>query len=90
MKKSPSLLRSLVLSTAVLTSATVFAAPSVVPDAPQIAAKGYVLMDYNSGKVLAEHNAHERLNPASLTKMMTSYVIGQEIERGNISSMMKW
>ncbi|SKA47225.1 serine hydrolase [Enterovibrio nigricans] len=85
MKKSPSLLRSLVLSTAVLTSATVFAAPSVVPDAPQIAAKGYVLMDYNSGKVLAEHNAHERLNPASLTKMMTSYVIGQEIERGNIS-----
>ncbi|MDD1783432.1 serine hydrolase [Enterovibrio sp. ZSDZ35] len=85
MKKSPSLLRSLVLSTAVLTSASVFAAPSVVPDAPQIAAKGYVLMDYNSGKVLAEHNAHERLNPASLTKMMTSYVIGQEIERGNIS-----
>ncbi|KXF79827.1 serine hydrolase [Enterovibrio coralii] len=85
MKKSPSLLRSLVLSTALVSSASVFAAPTVVPDAPQIAAKGYVLMDYNSGKVLAEHNAHERLNPASLTKMMTSYVIGQEIERGNIS-----
>ncbi|EEY72611.1 D-alanyl-D-alanine carboxypeptidase dacA precursor [Grimontia hollisae] len=42
-------------------------------------------MDYNSGKILAENNAYERLNPASLTKMMTSYVIGQEIERGNIS-----
>lgn len=42
-------------------------------------------MDYHSGKILAEHNAYERLNPASLTKMMTSYVIGQEIERGNIS-----
>lgn len=55
-----------------------------MPDPPQIAAKGYVLMDYHSGKVLAEHNAFERLNPASLTKMMTSYVIGQEIARGNI------
>ncbi|MEZ8141571.1 D-alanyl-D-alanine carboxypeptidase [Enterovibrio norvegicus FF-33] len=85
MKKSPSLLRSLVLLTAVSTSAVTIAAPSVVPDAPQIAAKGYVLMDYNSGKVLAENNAYERLNPASLTKMMTSYVIGQEVERGNIS-----
>ncbi|WP_028023649.1 serine hydrolase [Enterovibrio calviensis] len=85
MKKSPSLLRSLVLLTAVSTSAAAIAAPSVVPDAPQIAAKGYVLMDYNSGKVLAENNAYERLNPASLTKMMTSYVIGQEVERGNIS-----
>ncbi|WP_407332441.1 serine hydrolase [Enterovibrio sp. 27052020O] len=85
MKKSPSLLRSLVLLTAVSSSAAAVAAPSVVPDAPQIAAKGYVLLDYNSGKVLAEHNAYERLNPASLTKMMTSYVIGQEVERGNIS-----
>ncbi|MCC4799979.1 D-alanyl-D-alanine carboxypeptidase [Enterovibrio norvegicus] len=85
MNKSSSLLRSLVLSTAVLASALAVAAPSVVPDAPQIAAKGYVLMDYNSGKVLAENNAYERLNPASLTKMMTSYVIGQEVERGNIS-----
>ncbi|CZF85550.1 serine hydrolase [Grimontia marina] len=85
MKKSPSLLRSLVLSTAVFSSAAAVAAPTVVPDAPQIAAKGYVLMDYNSGKILAENNAYERLNPASLTKMMTSYVIGQEVERGNIS-----
>ncbi|TKF31968.1 serine hydrolase [Enterovibrio norvegicus] len=85
MNKSSSLLRSLVLSTAVLASASAVAAPSVVPDAPQIAAKGYVLLDYNSGKVLAENNAYERLNPASLTKMMTSYVIGQEVERGNIS-----
>ena len=73
------------LSAAVLATATVQAAPAVVPDAPQLAAKGYVLMDYHSGEVLAENNAHERLNPASLTKMMTSYVIGQEVERGNIS-----
>lgn len=84
MKKSPSLLHCFVLTTAILSSASAIAAPSVVPDPPQIAAKGYVLMDYHSGKVLAQHNANERLNPASLTKMMTSYVIGQEIARGNI------
>ncbi|HHX8278741.1 TPA: serine hydrolase [Vibrio diabolicus] len=61
------------------------ASPIVVPDAPQIAAKGYVLMDYHSGKVLAEKEMNTKLSPASLTKMMTSYVIGQELARGNIS-----
>ncbi|HHG3104325.1 TPA: serine hydrolase [Vibrio parahaemolyticus] len=62
-----------------------FASPVVVPDSPQIAAKGYVLMDYHSGKVLAEKEMNTKLSPASLTKMMTSYVIGQELARGNIS-----
>ncbi len=61
------------------------ASPIVLPDAPQIAAKGYVLMDYHSGKVLAEKEMNTKLSPASLTKMMTSYVIGQELARGNIS-----
>ncbi|MDN3609297.1 serine hydrolase [Vibrio ostreicida] len=66
-------------------AASSFATPIVVPDAPQIAAKGYVLMDYHSGKILAEKEMNTKLSPASLTKMMTSYVIGQEIERGNVS-----
>ncbi|HHG3093491.1 TPA: serine hydrolase [Vibrio parahaemolyticus] len=66
-------------------SQSAFASPVVVPDAPQIAAKGYVLMDYHSGKVLAEKEMNTKLSPASLTKMMTSYVIGQELARGNIS-----
>lgn len=61
------------------------AAPVVIPDAPTIAAKAYVLMDYNSGRVIAQSNAYESLNPASLTKMMTSYVIGNEVQAGNIS-----
>ncbi|HDM8044790.1 TPA: serine hydrolase [Vibrio campbellii] len=80
--------KSILVSTVAL-SATIaqsaFASPVVVPDAPQIAAKGYVLMDYNSGKVLAEKEMNTKLSPASLTKMMTSYVIGQELARGNIS-----
>ncbi|RLV60150.1 D-alanyl-D-alanine carboxypeptidase [Parashewanella curva] len=60
------------------------AAPVVIPDAPKVAAKAYVLMDYHTGKVIAEENAYESLNPASLTKMMTSYVIGHEMKVGNI------
>jgi D-alanyl-D-alanine carboxypeptidase (penicillin-binding protein 5/6) len=60
-------------------------APMVTPDAPSVAAKAYVLMDYYSGRVIAEQNAYESLNPASLTKMLTSYVIGHEVKVGNIS-----
>ncbi|WP_095504500.1 serine hydrolase [Paraferrimonas sedimenticola] len=66
-------------------SLTVTAAPTVIPEAPTVAAKAFVLMDYNSGKVLAENNSYEQLHPASLTKMMTSYVIGQEMVAGNIA-----
>ncbi|ENM5743505.1 D-alanyl-D-alanine carboxypeptidase [Vibrio metoecus] len=86
MKKS--ILKSVLASSITLSitlSSTAFASPIVTPDAPQIAAKGYVLMDYHSGKVLAEKEMNTKLSPASLTKMMTSYVIGQEIKRGNIS-----
>jgi D-alanyl-D-alanine carboxypeptidase (penicillin-binding protein 5/6) len=85
MKKSKTILSSLFLTAGMAVAAVAQAAPIVVPDAPQIAAKGYVLIDYNSGKVLAEKNKDTKLSPASLTKMMTSYVIGQELARGNIS-----
>ncbi len=81
------LVKSILLPTIAFTAAlssSVSAAPIVVPDAPQISAKGFVLMDYHSGKVLAEKEMNTKLSPASLTKMMTSYVIGQELERGNI------
>ncbi|WP_162286248.1 serine hydrolase [Pantoea stewartii] len=54
------------------------------PDAPQIDAKAWILIDYASGKVLTESNADQRLDPASLTKMMTSYVVGQAIKAGKI------
>jgi len=58
---------------------------SMIPGEPKINAKAYILMDYNSGKVLAENNADVRYAPASLTKIMTSYVIGQAIKLGKIS-----
>lgn len=59
-------------------------APIALPSPPQIAAKAYLLMDYHTGQVLIGSNEHERLPPASLTKMMTSYVIGQELKSGRI------
>lgn len=56
----------------------------VTPSAPEIAAKGFILIDYDTGAVLAEGNADDQLAPASLTKIMTSYVIGTEIKNGNV------
>ncbi|GFM08545.1 D-alanyl-D-alanine carboxypeptidase DacA [Enterobacter sp. M4-VN] len=55
---------------------------TMIPGVPQIDAESYILIDYNSGKVLAEQNADARRDPASLTKMMTSYVIGQAMKAG--------
>lgn len=51
---------------------------------PGVDARAWILMDYASGKVLAEGNADEKLDPASLTKIMTSYVVGQALKAGKI------
>lgn len=53
---------------------------------PQINAQTYILMDYNSGAVLASFNPDQRQYPASLTKMMTSYVVGQALKQGKINN----
>ena len=58
--------------------------PIVIPQPPVFDAQAWVLMDYASGQVLFEHNAHEKIWPASLTKMMTSYVIGMEFKAGRL------
>ncbi len=58
---------------------------TMIPAPPQIAAKSWILMDADSGRVLVEHNADERLPPASLTKLMTAYLVERELDRGNIS-----
>ena len=56
----------------------------LIPAPPEIAAKAWILMDADTGKVLVEHNADEKLPPASLTKMMTSYVVSKEIHSGRL------
>ena len=60
-------------------------AATIVPSPPQLSAKAYLLIDATSGEVLAEHNADMPLPPASLTKMMTSYLLAKEISEGRIS-----
>ncbi|MCL9775803.1 D-alanyl-D-alanine carboxypeptidase family protein [Vibrio methylphosphonaticus] len=80
MNKSLSLLFA---SMTLCSSATAYAL--VTPNPPTLNAKGYVLMDYQSGAILVEKNQDAALAPASLTKLMTAYVVGKEIESGRTS-----
>ncbi|CAH0527762.1 D-alanyl-D-alanine carboxypeptidase DacC [Allocatenococcus thiocycli] len=57
----------------------------VTPSPPELQAKGYVLMDFQSGAIIAEQNGRAGLAPASLTKLMTAYVVGQEIKAGRLN-----
>ena len=57
----------------------------LIPAAPSIAAKSYILLDFNSNKVLADKNADVRLAPASLTKIMTVYVVFRELANGHLT-----
>ncbi|SEK44818.1 penicillin-binding protein 6. Serine peptidase. MEROPS family S11 [Colwellia chukchiensis] len=80
-KKLATLLGSILLSVCSLADAQ-----TIIPSAPEVNAKGHILVDYNTGKVIAEGNADILLAPASLTKMMTSYIIGKELVNGNIKN----
>ena len=60
------------------------AAPALIPSAPKVSASSYYLMDFHSGHVIAEFNADERVEPASLTKMMSAYIVEQEILQGRL------
>ncbi len=57
----------------------------LTPPPPQVAASSYILIDFNSKKILAEKNSHQRLEPASITKIMTAYTVLDEIKKGNIA-----
>ena len=57
---------------------------TVVPAPPAIGAESHLLMDYHSGRILASSNPEARMEPASLTKMMTTYVVFSELTQGNI------
>jgi D-alanyl-D-alanine carboxypeptidase (penicillin-binding protein 5/6) len=56
-----------------------------IPAPPKVAAKNYILVDANSGRVLAEKEADIQIEPASITKLMTSYVIYNELDAGRLS-----
>jgi D-alanyl-D-alanine carboxypeptidase (penicillin-binding protein 5/6) len=56
-----------------------------VPAPPQVAAESYLLIDYDSGKVLAENDADAQVEPASITKLMTGYAVYEEVIAGRMS-----
>ncbi len=60
-------------------------ATTPTPAPPEVSASGYLLVDFHSGKVLAEKGASNRLEPASLTKIMTAYAVFRELKQGNIN-----
>jgi D-alanyl-D-alanine carboxypeptidase (penicillin-binding protein 5/6) len=78
-------LKSLIFICLTFVMAVAYAAVTPAPKAPEVAAKSYILQDFDSGKVVAALNAEQRLPPASITKLMTAYVVSQELASGNIA-----
>ena len=60
-------------------------AATPVPKAPSVGAKGYLVEDFLSGQAIAEKNADQPLEPASITKLMSAYVIFSEIRNGSLA-----
>jgi len=60
-------------------------AQQLIPAPPQLAAKAYILIDANTGHILVENNADMPLPPASLAKMMTTYIVSKEIAAGRLT-----
>lgn len=70
---------------AACSTAIVVQAAQLIPAAPKIAATSYIIMDADTGAIIAEKKAMQQFPPASLTKMMTSYITEYELTKGNIS-----
>jgi serine-type D-Ala-D-Ala carboxypeptidase (penicillin-binding protein 5/6) len=62
-----------------------YSEPDLVPLAPQLAAKSYLLYDYNSKQILVNQNGDARMEPASLTKLMTAYLSFDALKHGTLS-----
>ena len=86
MKFKMNSMRLIIVSACLLIATTAMAAESLpVPAPPQFDASSYVLMDFGSGAVLADHNSRERVDPASITKIMTAYVVYKSLAAGDIT-----
>ncbi|GAA0696087.1 D-alanyl-D-alanine carboxypeptidase family protein [Marinobacterium maritimum] len=70
---------------AMLLASTAQAASALIPAPPQVSARAYLVMDADTGHIIAADRESERFAPASLTKMMTSYIVEYEISKGNIA-----
>jgi D-alanyl-D-alanine carboxypeptidase (penicillin-binding protein 5/6) len=79
------LLPSVALSFFLLSLLSVHAAVMPVPSPPRLAAESFLLIDANSGRILAEKNIDKKMEPASITKLMTAYVVYKELDSGRMS-----
>ena len=77
-------MRYLIIILSLLTVGELFAV-DFVPEQPSLNTNAFILVDYDSGKVLLEKNSEQKLEPASLTKIMTMYVVDHEIKAGHLS-----
>ena len=89
MSKSSLLARGLTLYAALAAVAAAVLAPAAraaapIPQPPPVTARAYILGDYHSGRVLAADHAYDRMEPASLTKLMTSYVVFRALREGRL------
>lgn len=75
----------IILLLLVLPAVSSAASSMLIPAPPQVGASSYILIDPLSSTVVMEKNSHERLPPASLTKMMTAYIVERELHEGRIS-----
>ncbi len=76
---------TLTIVISLLISSSSWAAPKPVPEPPVLEADSYFLMDYDSGRVLAEKNPDRPVEPASITKLMTMYLVDKAIADGDIT-----
>ena len=82
---SPGRLATAVWAVAAALTAAPGLAASILPDAPAVSAKSYILMDAETGRVISERDSDRPLPPASLTKIMTSFVAAAELAAGRIA-----
>ena len=83
--QSNNILISIVLLVAFAMPNFLLTEESFIPKPPSINASNYILIDSTSGRILAEKNADERIEPASITKIMTGYVAADQIAKGFVS-----
>jgi D-alanyl-D-alanine carboxypeptidase (penicillin-binding protein 5/6) len=70
---------------AVLFSGPSLAAAKPIPDPPTLNASSYFLIDFDSGRVLAEKDSDKHIEPASITKLMTAYLVDKAIADGDVA-----
>ena len=76
---------------ALLATALAIAAPATraasapIPTPPAVPTTGYILMDHESGRVLASQKADDRMEPASITKLMTAYIVFEALAEKRLS-----